>query len=77
MVRLIQVKVHPGSRQSRLELKREDRFEIWVRADAERGSANAEAIHLLSLRLNLPAKRLKIIKGASAPNKIIALLGDS
>jgi len=48
----------------------------WVRAEAERGLANAAVLGLLAQRLGVEAKRLRIVKGATAPSKIVAILGD-
>ncbi|MDE2512345.1 MAG: DUF167 domain-containing protein [Elusimicrobia bacterium] len=48
-----------------------------ARADrAERGQANAAALALLSLALGLPVKRLRVVKGAKSPSKIISVLGE-
>ena len=42
------LKVHPGSKQDRIVRKGPDAFEIWVKAPAERGLANAAAIRQLA-----------------------------
>jgi uncharacterized protein YggU (UPF0235/DUF167 family) len=56
-----------------LERRAETAFEVWVRAPAERGLANAEALGLLARELGVPAGRLRIVKGATSPAKIIAV----
>jgi len=76
MERLLRVKVHPDAREDRLEQKGPAAFEAWVRAAAEQGRANAAVLALLAGRLGLPAKRLRIVKGATAPSKIVTVLGS-
>lgn len=75
MPALLRVKVHPGAREDRLVVKGPDAYEAWVRAEAERGQANAAVLGLLAARLGLEAKRLRIVKGATSPSKIVAVLG--
>jgi uncharacterized protein YggU (UPF0235/DUF167 family) len=73
--KLLRVKVHPDSRENRLQDKGPAAYEVWVKAAAERGQANASVLSLLAARLGIEAKRLRIIKGATAPSKIVAVLG--
>jgi uncharacterized protein YggU (UPF0235/DUF167 family) len=72
---LIRLKAHPGAREDRLEQKGSDRFEVWVQADAEQGRANAAVLALLAGRLKTDPKRLRIVKGAASPYKIVTVLG--
>lgn len=69
------MKVHPGSREDRLERRAESAYEAWVRAPAERGLANAAVLALLARALGCPAKSLAVIKGATSPSKIVKRLG--
>jgi uncharacterized protein YggU (UPF0235/DUF167 family) len=69
------VKAHPGARKDELLEKAPGVYEAWVRAPAEQGRANAAVLALLAARLGIPAKRLRIIKGATTPSKIVQLLG--
>ena len=75
MQNLLRVKVHPASRENRIEARGVAAYEAWVKADAERGKANAAVLALLAGRLSVKAKSLRIIKGATSPSKIIAVLG--
>lgn len=68
------LKVHPAAKQDLLEERSAGVFEAWVRAPAEEGRANAAVLSLLAARLGLPAKRLRIIKGARAPSKLVQVL---
>ena len=75
MERLIRVKAHPGARENRVEEKSPTAYEVWVRAEPEQGRANAAVLALLAGRLGVEAKRLRIVKGATAPSKIVEVLG--
>ena len=73
----ITIKVFPGSKKEEIIEKSKNRFEIYVKAKAIRGLANKAAIQALSLYLNIPPLRLKLIKGAHTPNKIVEIMGSS
>jgi hypothetical protein len=75
MDRLFRVKVHPDSRENRIEEKNPTAYEAWVKAAPEQGKANAAVLALLAGRLGIEAKRLRIIKGATSPSKIVQVLG--
>lgn len=72
---LIKLKVHPASRKTSLVKKSVEAYEVWVRAPAENGAANKEALGALAGALGLEVKRLHIVKGATSPNKIVKVLG--
>lgn len=72
--RLLRVKVHPDSSRDRLERKSPDAYEIWVKAPPEQGRANAAVLALLKREPELAARRLRIIKGATSPSKIVSVL---
>ncbi len=65
------LKVHPKSRHAKILAKTTDTYEIWIKEAAERGLANKAAIKLLSEELNIPAKRIILVKGATSPSKIV------
>ena len=73
---MYKVKVYAQSKEDRLLRRGPDAFEVWVRAKPERGLANAAVLALLSSHLGLERKRLRIIKGAASPSKIVAVLGS-
>jgi len=73
----IKLKVHPASKQPAIRRKSPDAFELWVRAPAERGRANHEALASLAKALGCSSSRLVIVKGANAPQKIVKVLGAS
>lgn len=68
---LIKLKVHSAAKESALKKKAADSYEVWVRARAERGLANEEALGALSRALWIAAARLHIVKGATSPSKVV------
>jgi len=68
------LKVHPGSKREKLIRKGPDSFELWVKAPAERGLANASAIRLLAAEIKTEPKRILLIKGAQSPAKIVKVI---
>lgn len=72
---LIKLKVHAGAREDRLSLRTGGGYEVWVRAPAEGGRANAAVLSLVAAELGCPAKSLLIVKGATSPSKIVRRLG--
>lgn len=75
MPALYKIKAHPEANEDRIMRRGPDSYEAWVRAKPKEGRANAAVLHLLSRELGVAAKRLRIVKGASSPSKIVALLG--
>ena len=74
MNRLIRVKAHPDAKENRVEVRGADHFEVWVKAPAERGLANAALIALLQRHPAIAPGRLRLVKGAHAPSKIFSVL---
>jgi hypothetical protein len=69
-MRYIKVKVHADEKKNRLEQLAADKIEVWVKAPAEQGRANAAVRVLLAEYLGLPENKLSLIKGATSPAKI-------
>ncbi|HAF96134.1 MAG: hypothetical protein A2X34_09290 [Elusimicrobia bacterium GWC2_51_8] len=70
----IKLKVHPGSKTEKIIKKAGDAYEIWIKAPAERGLANASARRALALAMGIDAKKILLIKGAHSPAKIVKIL---
>jgi len=68
------LKVHPDAKAEKIIRKKPDAFEIWVKAPAERGLANAAAISLLAAEIKTNPKRIMLIKGAQSPAKIVKII---
>ncbi|PIU18075.1 MAG: hypothetical protein COT18_11220 [Elusimicrobia bacterium CG08_land_8_20_14_0_20_59_10] len=70
----IKLRVHPDAKRDKVVKRNPDTYEIWTRAKAERGLANAAALRALALTLGLDMKRILLIKGAHSPAKIVKVL---
>ena len=70
----IKLRVHPDSKRDKVVKRSEDTYEIWTKAKAERGMANAAALRALALALGVDAKKILLIKGAHSPSEIVKLL---
>lgn len=71
---LIKLKVHPDTKENWIVKKGPDAFEIWVKAPAERGLANAAAIGLLAAEIKTNPKRILLVKGARSPAKTVKII---
>ena len=70
----IKVKVRAGAKRDALAQKGPDSYEISVKAQAERGLANAAARALLASHFGINQKKLRLIKGATSPAKIFEII---
>lgn len=73
MEQYLKVKVHAGEKKEKLLQKAPDSFEIWVKAPAERGLANAAVRAALAAHLGVAENKLSLVKGATSPAKIFLL----
>ncbi len=73
MEKYLKVKVHAGEKKEKLLRKSADTFEIWVKAPAERGLANAAVRLALAAHFGVAENKLSLIKGATSPAKIFLL----
>ena len=69
----LKIKVHADEKKEKLIQKSVDTFEIWVKAPAERGQANAAVRTALAKHLSVSENKLSLIKGATSPSKIFLL----
>lgn len=70
---LYKVKVKPESKKQKIVKKKSDEFLVFLKSQAKQGIANKEMIGLLSKYFNTPIFKIKIIKGAKTPNKIVEI----
>lgn len=73
----IAVKVVPGASRDRIIGELGDALKISVRQPPADGAANSAVLALLAEVLEIPAKRLQIIKGHTSPRKEIQITGLS
>ncbi|MBI5595679.1 MAG: DUF167 domain-containing protein [Elusimicrobia bacterium] len=72
---LIKLRVHPDSKKDAVQRLKPDHYEVWTRAAAERGQANAAVLALMGKTLSIHPGRIRLIKGATSPSKIIEVPG--
>lgn len=70
---LLKAKVFPAAKRTTVTRKTADRFEILVKAKAERGAANAEAKRALAEYLGISTQKVRLIRGATRPNKLFSV----
>lgn len=68
---LIKLRVHPDSKKDAVERRKPDHYEVWTRAAAQRGEANKAVLALMGKALGVPPGRIRLVKGATSPSKII------
>lgn len=71
----ISVKVHPRSRQERVEQAAEGEFEAWVREPPEGGEANRALVELLAYHFSVPKSEVRIVRGAASRRKLVEVGG--
>ena len=73
----ITVKVVPGSSRDRISGPLGDALKIQVSAPPERGRANAAVAAVLSKVLGVSARDVSVIRGTTAPRKVVLVRGGS
>jgi uncharacterized protein YggU (UPF0235/DUF167 family) len=72
----MQIAVHVIARSSRNAVIREgETLKVWLTAAPVDGAANEALIKLLAARLHLPRSALRIVRGASGRQKVVAIEG--
>jgi hypothetical protein len=72
---LLRVRVTPAASRDGLLGWQGDLLRLSVTAPAERGRANEAALRLLADALGLPRQRLRIVRGHTSRQKVIAVEG--
>ena len=73
MSKIIEVKVKPNSKQSKIETNEEGGFIAWVKAQPIDGKANAELVSLIASHFGIHKRQVSIKTGMSARLKRIEL----
>jgi uncharacterized protein YggU (UPF0235/DUF167 family) len=71
----LRLRVLPGARESAVVGRYGDAWKVRVSAQAERGAANEEVVRLLADRLDLPRRRVVLVAGHGARDKVLELTG--
>lgn len=69
---IIQAKVSPGKKESRLEII-DGIFAVELKERAEKNKANIALIKLLAKHFNTSSANVRIVKGLSSRNKTIEI----
>ena len=72
---LLLVRVTPAASRDALLGWQGDVLRLSVAAPAQRGKANEALLRLLSTALGLPRQRLRIVRGQTSRQKVIAIEG--
>lgn len=70
----LSVTVHPKAGKNVLVQTAPGRFEAWVKAKPVEGAANEAVAELLRRTLQIPAGRLRLIKGAHKRHKVFQVI---
>lgn len=73
MTQIIDVKVKPNSKQSKIEINEEGTLVAFVKAQPIDGKANAELVSLLASHFGIYKRQVSIKTGASGRMKRIEL----
>ena len=72
--RYIAVYVHPRARQRRIELRGDNRYEVWVPEAPADGAANKAVQRLLAEALTVAPSRLAVIRGHTSRKEVFQLM---
>jgi uncharacterized protein (TIGR00251 family) len=67
------VHVHPRAAHERVTLRPDGALEVWVRAPAVEGRANAALLALVAARLGLRPREVALVRGERGRQKVIDL----
>ena len=73
----IAIRVTPRADRDRIDGVEGGRLRVRVSAAPADGGANAAALRLIAAALDVPVSRLRIVSGATARQKLVAVAGVS
>jgi uncharacterized protein (TIGR00251 family) len=74
--KLLTIRVHPGSRLTRVEKLGEDEYRVHVLSPPEKGRANRDVAAALADYFGLPVGRVRLVRGEKSRVKVVALDGE-
>lgn len=74
-MKYLKLRVEADAKEDLLTRKMPDTFIVKVRKPARDGQANRAALAMVAKALGLVPGRLRLIKGAHSPSKLIQVLG--
>lgn len=69
----IKVRVHPGAKKERVEVRSDTQFEIWVKEKAERNMANMRVRELVAREAGVSVGKTRLISGHQSPSKMFSI----
>ncbi len=69
----ISVRVTAGAKREAVEIVSDTRLKISVKEKAEQGAANGRALELVAKHFGVPAKKVRLVRGAHSPSKIFSV----
>jgi len=70
----VKVRVVAGAKREVVERLSENSFDIQVKEPAERNLANKRVVELVAIKLNVSAKKVRIINGHQSPSKLLSVM---
>jgi len=70
---LLKLKVKTNSKENKIEKLKDDEFRVFVKVKPEQGLANQKVLELVARYLHVPRKNISLIKGHTAPSKIVEI----
>ncbi len=69
----LKIKVRSESRRESIRAISTERFEVSVKEKAEANRANRRVLELIAQRLQIPFKKIRIIRGHHSPSKLVLI----
>jgi uncharacterized protein len=73
----ITLRVHPGARVDRVSTLADGSLEVYVRAVARDGRANAAVVTAIAAAARLRPRQVQIVRGERSRQKVVAIDGPS
>lgn len=70
---LLKLKIKTNSKENKIEKLKDDEFRVFVKVKPEQGMANQKVLELVAEYLHVPRNKISLIKGHTAPSKIIEI----
>ena len=70
---LLKLKIKTNSKENKIEKRKDDEFRVFVKVKPEQGMANQKVLELVAEYLHVPRNKISLIKGHTAPSKIIEI----
>lgn len=69
----VSVRVHPRSKQARVEWRDTASLEVWVQAPPAEGRANREVCRLVAEAVGVPPSSVRIVAGGQSRTKMVEI----